>query len=104
MNRDQAACQLAAVDLSEADSCDFIAKPKEGMCMLPFPNDYYTVDDPSSPTGKRINFSNERHAEERSEHADRPDQVRSDSDGFSHGQGIVVRDPRPRLARGSCGQ
>lgn len=92
MNRDQAACQLAAVDLSKADSCDFIAKPKEGMCMLPFPNDYYTVDDPASPTGKRVNFSNEGMPKNTSNTPIDPTKF-APSDGFSHGQGIVVRIP-----------
>ncbi|MGS2618942.1 hypothetical protein ACVCAH_31105, partial [Micromonospora sp. LZ34] len=25
-------------------------------CLLPFPNDYFTVPDPASPTGKRVRF------------------------------------------------
>ncbi|MGS2620035.1 hypothetical protein ACVCAH_37030, partial [Micromonospora sp. LZ34] len=26
-------------------------------CLLPFPNDYFTVPDPASPTGKRVRFA-----------------------------------------------
>jgi hypothetical protein len=48
--------KLPPIDLSEAANCDFIAEPHNPLCMLPFPNDYYTVEDPSSPTGKRIDF------------------------------------------------
>ena len=35
----------------DADRCDFIAEPNNGLCLLPFPDDYYTVADPSSPPG-----------------------------------------------------
>lgn len=54
MARQLASCQLAPVDLSRADDCDFIAQPKQGMCLMPFPSDYYTREDATSPTGKRV--------------------------------------------------
>jgi hypothetical protein len=47
---------LPPVDTSEAASCDFIAEPDNQLCMLPFPDDYYTVADPSSETGRRVDF------------------------------------------------
>jgi hypothetical protein len=47
---------LPPIDTSEAGNCDFIAEPANPLCMLPFPDDYYTVPDPSSPTGRRIDF------------------------------------------------
>src|SRR6185295_14858200 len=34
---------LPRIDTSDADRCDFIAKPNNGLCLLPFPDDYYTV-------------------------------------------------------------
>jgi hypothetical protein len=80
------------VDLSRATACDFIAQPKEGMCLMPFPNDYYTVKDPSSNTGKRINFSAAGMPKNVSNKPIDPSTY-SDSDGFSQGQGIVLKVP-----------
>ena len=92
MIRQSSDCDLPSIDMSKADSCDFIAQPKEGMCLLPFPSDYNLKDDPSTPTGKRANFKS----------AGMPtnaDGVPIDpttydaSDGFSQGTGIVVKIP-----------
>jgi hypothetical protein len=83
---------LPPVDLSEARNCDFIAEPSNGLCMLPFPDDYYTVPDSSSPTGRRIDFQT----------AGMPANVFGQhisatpynaSDGFSQGATILVRVP-----------
>ncbi|HMU26479.1 MAG TPA: hypothetical protein PKA56_03230 [Solirubrobacterales bacterium] len=92
VNRDLGDCQLSPVDLSRAADCDFIAEPKEGMCMLPFPDDYYTVEDESSPTGKRIHFTD---AGMPVNAVNEPISAASYdlSDGFSQGQGIVVKIP-----------
>jgi hypothetical protein len=92
MARQSAACRLDPVDVSRATSCDFIAQPKEGMCLLPFPNDYYTVKDPSSETGKRINFSPLAMPKNSGNKAIDAETY-SDSDGFSQGQGIVLKVP-----------
>ena len=35
------------VDLSRADSCDFIGAQEGSLCLLPFPDDYYTVRTPA---------------------------------------------------------
>ena len=43
---------LPRIDTSDADRCDFIAKPNNGLCLLPFPDDYYTVSDPDTLTGR----------------------------------------------------
>jgi hypothetical protein len=48
---------LPPIDMSSAEDCDFIAEPHSPICMLPFPNDYYTRADATSPTGRRIDFS-----------------------------------------------
>ncbi|MBN8870092.1 MAG: hypothetical protein J0H66_09465 [Solirubrobacterales bacterium] len=92
VTRDPADCQPSTVDLSRADDCDFIAKPKEGTCLMPFPDDYYTVDDPSSPTGKRIRLTDAAMPKNR---YGKPISAANYgySDGFSQGQGIVVRVP-----------
>lgn len=92
VGRDQADCRLKPVDLTRADECDFIAQPKDGMCMLPFPNDFYTVDDPSTPTGKRVNFR--QGAMPKNVEGKPVDAANYDlSDGFSHGVGAVVKIP-----------
>jgi hypothetical protein len=84
--------QLPPIDTSEAANCDFIAEPDNTLCMLPFPDDYYTVPDASSPTGRRIDFKT----------AGMPANVFGQhiaadpynaSDGFSQGATILVRVP-----------
>jgi hypothetical protein len=46
----------SAAELPIEPKCEFIAGPGSSECMLPFPNDYYTKVDPTSPTGRRIDF------------------------------------------------
>ncbi|HYG96065.1 MAG TPA: hypothetical protein VD741_03060 [Solirubrobacterales bacterium] len=84
--------QLPPVDTSKAGTCDFIAQPHSTLCMLPFPNDYFTRRDPSSPTGRRIDF----------ETAGMPTNVLGQpiqaapynaSDGFSQGATILLKVP-----------
>jgi hypothetical protein len=84
--------QLPPIDTSEAANCDFIAEPDNTLCMLPFPDDYYTVPDASSPTGRRIDFKT----------AGMPANVFGQhisadpynaSDGFSQGATILVKVP-----------
>ncbi len=41
------------VDLSKADTCDFIAAPGNA-CLAPFPNDFYSKVDGNSKTGRRV--------------------------------------------------
>jgi hypothetical protein len=74
------------------ENCEFIANPGSPVCMLPFPDDYYTVSDPSSATGRRVNFKTEgmpanaygSHIEAAPYNA---------SDGFSPGSVILVKIP-----------
>lgn len=84
--------QLPPIDTSEAANCDFLAEPDNTLCMLPFPNDYYTVPDASSATGRRIDFKT----------AGMPANVLGQhisadpynaSDGFSQGATILVKVP-----------
>jgi hypothetical protein len=81
-----------AIDLSRADSCDFIGAQEGSLCLLPFPDDYYTVEDPSTATGRRVDLSD----------AGMPQNSRGIpiaaapynlNDGFSPGQTAVVRVP-----------
>src|SRR5205807_4569052 len=46
----------ALAELPTDPKCVFIASPGSTKCMLPFPDDYYTKADPTSPTGRRIDF------------------------------------------------
>ena len=43
----------ATIDVSQAEYCD-ILQPDN--CLFPFPNDFFTRDDDSTPTGKRVNL------------------------------------------------
>ncbi len=82
----------AAVDLSDADSCDFIDADGNA-CLAPFPNNYFTRADASSETGRRVDFAPDstpvstvflNHIEVTS---------LNQSDGFSPGQSIHVQIP-----------
>jgi hypothetical protein len=83
---------LPPINTSEAEDCDFIDQPDNGLCMLPFPDDYYTVADPTSETGLRVAFKT----------AGMPANVEgthieagayNESDGFSPGSVILVKVP-----------
>ena len=50
-----------AVDTATAQRCDPIAARK---CLMPFPNDFFTVADPTSGTGRRVALRPSRHAVE----------------------------------------
>src|SRR4029077_4654399 len=56
LTRDSAACSPKPIDLSRASDCDFIGQQQGSLCMLPFPDHYYSVADPSTPPGRRIDF------------------------------------------------
>ncbi|HEX8754091.1 MAG TPA: hypothetical protein VF731_11815 [Solirubrobacterales bacterium] len=85
-------CQPQSIEMKNAEKCDFIAEPGNALCMLPFPDDYYTVEDPSTETGRRIDFQTEgmpvntygTHIEAGPYNA---------SDGFSPGETILVKVP-----------
>jgi hypothetical protein len=80
------------VDLSRADSCDFIGAQESSLCLLPFPDNYYTVSDPSSATGRRVNLKD---AGMPQNFAGVPIAAApyNFNDGFSPGQSAVVRVP-----------
>ncbi|WP_370461735.1 hypothetical protein [Micromonospora sp. WP24] len=61
-------------------------------CLLPFPNDYFTVPDPASPTGKRVRFTADAMpANEQGVPIDPTEWNRQD--GFSPGSPILVHVP-----------
>ena len=85
------------IDLSRADTCDFIALD-EGMdaddqlCMLPFPDDFHTDADSSATTGRRVAFTD---AAMPRNTAGQPVSAAAYNfnDGFSPGQTIVLKVP-----------
>jgi hypothetical protein len=90
--RDTRRCKPKPVDLSRADRCDFIGEQDGSLCLLPFPDDFYTGADPSTRTGRRIDLKA----------AAMPQNVNGKpidadpynlNDGFSPGQAIVLRVP-----------
>ncbi len=90
--RNSAACSPKPIDLSRAADCDFIGQQQGSLCLLPFPDDYYTVSDPSTATGRRVDF----HAAGMPKNAggipiDPSAYLRND--GFSPGAGIVLKVP-----------
>jgi hypothetical protein len=77
--------------LSRAARCEIIASPGTN-CLFPFPSDHYTVSDPSTPTGLRVNLSDaSTPANHSGVHINPADINRSD--GFSPGESIVTRVP-----------
>jgi hypothetical protein len=84
--------KLPPIDTSEAASCDFIASPGNPLCLLPFPDDYYTVSDPSSPTGRRVSLNTAgMPANAFGKHIDATPY--NASDGFSPGAAILLKVP-----------
>ena len=83
---------LPPIDLSHAETCDFIAEPGDPVCMLPFPDDYYTVPDAGSATGRRVDFKTEgMPANAASTHIEAAPY--NASDGFSPGSVILLKIP-----------
>jgi hypothetical protein len=83
---------LPPIDLSEAENCDFIADPGDELCMLPFPDDYYTQPDPSSTTGRRVDFKTEgTPANVLGQHIEAGPY--NEADGFSPGSVILAKVP-----------
>src|SRR6266581_1076195 len=87
----------AAAELPTDPKCEFIASPGSSKCMLPFPDDYYTKADPTSPTGRRIDF---RELAMPTNAAGVPIEVAQYNvgDGFSPGSVITLKIPRIEMA------
>ncbi len=85
-------CRLPAIDMSQADTCDFIANPGNTLCMLPFPDNYYTATSSGSETGRQINFQTAgMPANTFNEHIEAAPY--NASNGFSQGATILVKLP-----------
>jgi hypothetical protein len=87
-----------ALDVATADRCDLL-DPR--VCLYPFPNDFFTVEDGATDTGRRIHFDPlSTPANRFGVHMDPTEWNRND--GFSPGQalqvmvpGLVLRTPNP---------
>jgi len=89
-------CKAKPIDLSQAETCDLITVAADSapgpLCMLPFPDDFHTVKDGSTPTGRRVAFEDAAMPENASGTpiAAAPYNL---NDGFSPGQSIVLDVP-----------
>src|SRR5437764_5112588 len=86
------AVATAAAELPTEPKCEFIASPGSAECMPPFPDDYYTKADPTSPTGRRIDL---RQLAMPSNSSNVPIDVTpyNVGDGFSPGSVITLKIP-----------
>lgn len=102
LNRDLAACSVGsenpasrpyigpAIPTDNADRCDFL---DPSVCMQPWPNDYFTAADPSTDTGRRLNFNPQSMPKNKNNvPIDVTDFNRAD--GFSPGNQIIVKVPQ----------
>lgn len=86
---------LASSAESQRFGCDPLAG---GSCMLPWPNNYYTVPDPSTSTGLRVNLKASFLPANASGVSISPVQSNR-SDGFSPGSTIMVQVPGIDIAK-----
>ncbi len=92
LTRDTVPCKPRRIDLSAASRCDFIGAQDGSLCLLPFPDDYYTVRDPSTETGRRIDLETAAMpANGAGTHIDAAPY--NGNDGFSPGQSITLKVP-----------
>lgn len=77
------------VDTTDSDHCDFLDR---AVCLQPWPNDYFTIKDSSTDTGRRLNLERdampknfERKSIENSDY--------NRNDGFSPGSPIITKVP-----------
>ena len=92
LRRTSDGCRPGPVDLSRAGDCDFIGQQEGSLCMLPFPDDFYTVADPSTATGRRIDFDAAAMPANGAGTPIAPGPYNL-NDGFSPGQSIVLKVP-----------
>lgn len=91
LEKDKSRCDkpYTPVPVENADRCDFL---DPAVCLQPFPNDYFTVADPATATGRRLNLNIESTpANTAGVHIDPTDVNRAD--GFSPGNLITVKVP-----------
>lgn len=94
MKRDPARCDGSdpvGVDVADADRCDPISAPGQ-QCLFPYPNDFYTRPDGSTPTGRRLDLKTASMPTNAGGTPVDPAEINT-SDGFSPGAPIVLRVP-----------
>jgi hypothetical protein len=88
-----ALCALVAAVPATADTGQIGCDPLDpAVCLQPFPNDYFTVPDASTDTGRRVNFDITAMPRNVAGNPIRPDEWNR-NDGFSPGQEIVTKVP-----------
>jgi hypothetical protein len=90
LRRNRIPCTPRPIDLSRADECNFIGVQRNSLCMLPFPDDYHTVADPQTETGRRVSFA-DAGMPQNSDGTPIAAHDYDQNDGFSPGQTVVVR-------------
>ena len=90
--RNTGQCKPKKVDLSAAGRCDFIGQQQGSLCLLPFPDNYYTVRDSSTATGRRVNLRTASMPENAGGTPIDAEPYRL-NDGFSPGSTILLRVP-----------
>jgi hypothetical protein len=92
LRRNRRPCAPKPIDLSRAADCDFIAFQPQSLCLMPFPDDYYTVKDESSATGRRVELTD---AAMPQNSTGQPIDAApyNANDGFSPGQAITLKVP-----------
>ena len=76
----------STIDVSQAAYCD-ITQP--AMCLFPFPNDYFTREDPETVTGKRVNLDRRAMPVNIEGAVMEPDEYNR-NDGFSIGSALLT--------------
>ncbi len=79
----------ASTEPSTGERCDPL---DSSVCLYPWPNDYFTVPDPSTPTGRRVNLDVLSMPRSRQEVPILPEPFNR-SDGFSPGNMIITKVP-----------
>lgn len=92
MVRQSPDCRPPTLDMSRSAHCNFIAAQSPAICMSPFPDNYYTLADARTESGRRINFTQQAMPRNVGGTPIDPGPYRA-SDGFSQGQTISVRVP-----------
>ncbi len=77
------------IDTANSDRCDFL---DPAVCLQPWPNDYFTVADPSTDTGRRLNLAAASMPANKAGAAITPTDMNR-GDGFSPGNLITVKVP-----------
>ncbi len=95
MDRDPSRCAGSTpvgVDVADAAKCDPIAPIDSGECLFPYPNNYFTKADPSTPTGLRLDLKPTATPQNNHGVNVDPSEINT-SDGFSPGAGAVIHIP-----------